>query len=215
MRQLLFFSQPPENHNSLRMATSICTETGGLFSPSLTLQCHSLTGHPQGRNILLWEAARVGCMEKQSPGFRALCRGYLDRHSIPCFCGDIPPTRQGAREGVHLSSGSFLTGKLVLTGSVSGREHLPTSKVLMSLLFPRQRSSALPRTGQTLVLLKEGHRPFWGCGHQGDSFPLSCSFSFEKNLGKQGPESNSSALASSSHSPGRHCHGSKGSRTLE
>lgn len=174
MRQLLFFSQPPENHNSLRMATSICMDTGGLFSSSLTLQCHSWTGHPQGRNILLWEAARVGCMEKQSPGFRALCRGYLDRHSTPCFCGDIPPTRQGAREGVHLSSGSFLTGKLVLTGSVSGREHLPTSKV--SLLFPRQRSSALPRTGQTLVLLKEGHRPFWGCGTNETPSPSAAAF---------------------------------------
>lgn len=58
----LCLKRPPHEHFHLHGHRGVC------FLSSLTIQGHSLTWHPQGGNMLLWEAAgccRVRCMEKQ------------------------------------------------------------------------------------------------------------------------------------------------------
>lgn len=120
------------------MTTSMCMDTGFLFSffPCTTVPQFDST--PQGRNIWLWAGAADSTSELQGKAgswIQSPAAKVTRTHRTLCCWGDIPPTRREAREGVHLSSGSFLTGKLVLTGSVSDRGHLPIPKLLMSFII--------------------------------------------------------------------------------
>lgn len=108
------------------MNISICMDTGVLFYffPYNTVPQFGLT--PPGQEYFAVGGSRSEVHGKAEPWIQdsePCWKGYLYKNRIPCSCLEGHPTSQ-AREGVHLSS-----------GSVSGREHLPIPRQLMSFII--------------------------------------------------------------------------------
>lgn len=152
------------------------------------------------------------CVEKQSPGFRiqsSAANPEQNQDSLLLSGGTshLP----GQRGSSPLLRFSFRQRTPANTQTAREFYHLfPTQRNLQPCQgWGSHRDRALrccrnSKCKETLLLQREAQIPSVRL------FPLSCSFSFEKDLDKQGPERNCPALAAPTH-----CCVFKGSRTPE
>lgn len=197
----------------LYMNISICMDTEVLFSffPYNTVPQFDLT--PPGQEYFAVGGSRSEVRGKAEPWIQdseLCCKSWTESGLPAPVWRDIPPPRP-ERE---------FTSPQVQFQAENTCQYADCSWVL-SFISYTEKSSALPRMGQsqgqsTEVLQEFQMQGNFAAAQRGAQipsvrlFPLSCSFSFEKDLDKQGPERNCPALAAPTH-----CCVFKGSRTPE